>query len=89
MAVDEDPFDGEIYAIYLLQECQGQGLGRRLMKTAMEDMRARGWKTAYVWVLRDNPSSAFYERLGGQPHREETIEIGGVPLVECSYGYEL
>jgi hypothetical protein len=40
-----------------------------------------------VWVLADNPSRAFYERLGGEPLAEKLIEWAGVQLVEVALGW--
>jgi hypothetical protein len=42
----------------------------------------------YVWVLKDNPSRGFYERMGGRPLTTAEIEIGGKTLTEVSYGWE-
>jgi hypothetical protein len=36
----------------------------------------------------NKPAIAFYERLGGKYLRDQTIEIGGVPLKELEYGWE-
>jgi len=41
-----------------------------------------------IWVLADNkPARGFYERLGGRPVREQTVEIGGAWLREVGYGW--
>jgi hypothetical protein len=40
-----------------------------------------------LWVLAENPSRKFYERLGGQLVYEKTVTIGGVPLIEVAYGW--
>src|SRR5512141_1490874 len=42
---EETEADGEIYAICLLEEVQGQGLGRRLMQAAMEELGRRGFRS--------------------------------------------
>src|SRR5262245_45632405 len=34
-------FEGELYAIYLLENHRGQGLGRRLVRAAVESLLAR------------------------------------------------
>ena len=56
---------GELYAIYVLPEAWGAGVGRALMATALEHMRADGFPEATLWVLADNPRArGFYERSG-------------------------
>ncbi len=41
-----------------------------------------------IWVLADNPSRRFYERLGGQLVREAEVELGGQRLRELAYGWK-
>lgn len=81
-------FDGEITAIYLLKLAQGQGVGRRLMRTVVEDLRGRGFRSMAVWVLKTNvPAVGFYRRLGGEYVTEVTVDLGGAPAVEEAYGW--
>ena len=83
-----DPvYKGELYAIYLLQEYQGQGLGRELILTVVKRLLQEGFRSMLVWVLRENPSRGFYEKLGGQYVREQLIDIGDAQLVEVAYGW--
>jgi ribosomal protein S18 acetylase RimI-like enzyme len=58
--------DAELYAIYVLGPYQRSGVGRRLFELACEAVRAQGLDSMYLIVLQDNPSRAFYERLGGR-----------------------
>jgi len=84
-----DPdYQGEVYALYLLQKAQRQGLGRGLLDASAQALLANGLRSMLIWVLRDNPSRRFYEALGGSFVREQTIEIGGQALVEVAYGWK-
>jgi len=85
-----DPlYRGEIYAIYLLQQAQGQGLGRKLLSTAMDELVERGLSSMLLWVLKDNlPARKFYEAAGGEYLREKPIEIGSQILIEAAYGWK-
>jgi len=87
---DETPgYSGELYAIYLLQNTQGQGLGRRLVEALLCDLIEQGHTSMLVWVFRDNPPArGFYEALGGQYVSEKTFELGGKEFVEVSYGWQ-
>ncbi len=80
-------YDGELYAVYILQEYHGQGIGQRLVRAVAERLAASGFNAMLVWVLATNPSRGFYERLGGQFVGEKAIEIGGVSLSEVAYGW--
>jgi ribosomal protein S18 acetylase RimI-like enzyme len=81
-------FDGELYAIYLLAEAQGRGIGRGLVCEVAARLVREGKPSMLVWVLEANPSRRFYESLGGEllPERQ-TFTVAGMPLVEVSYGW--
>jgi GNAT superfamily N-acetyltransferase len=82
-------FDGELYGFYILEPHQKQGIGRQLFAVVQDNLRSRGFKKMLVWVLAENPSAAFYQRMGGEKVREQCLEIGGANLLELGYGYEL
>lgn len=87
---DYPDFTSELYAIYLLKEAQGAGTGRALFQAVTDFLKAQGHKSMLLWVAEENhPSRRFYVRMGGVPvHRKEDA-IGGKPLVELGYGYDL
>ena len=81
-------YRGELYAIYILEEYQRMDLGRRLFSCAMRRLVADGFNSMLLWVLEDNyPAIRFYESLGGERVGRKTSAIGGVDLVEVSYGW--
>src|SRR5258708_5828639 len=71
------PYLGELYALYLFESHQQQGIGRRLVEQVAERMVQKDMKSMLVWVLTENPSRQFYERLGGQPIGSQLVTIGG------------
>lgn len=82
-------FDAELYAINLVDAAKGKGIGRRLVRHLAETLRAMGLTKVVVWVLADNPSRRFYERLGAQELMEQKImHIGGANLLEIAYGWQ-
>ena len=84
----ENGFEGELYAIYVLEKAQRQGHGRALVRAATGGLRELGFSDMIVWVLRDNERArAFYERLGGIYVRTQPITIGSVVLEEVAYGW--
>jgi len=80
-------FEGELYGLYLLAAWHGRGIGRALFTQAAHDLIQRGFRSMLLWVLRDNPTRAFYEHLGGKAVAEKTIEIGGTSLIDVAYGW--
>jgi GNAT superfamily N-acetyltransferase len=84
-----DPnYTGELYSIYLLDEFQRQGIGTALFRRSVESLLELGMKSMEVWVLKDNPCRAFYERHGGVLVGEDMMEIGDMDLIEVAYGWE-
>ncbi len=81
----DPPGEGEIETLYVLDDWRERGLGRRLMRAAAAHLAAAGCRSAFVWVLRANPSRWFYERLGGRAAAEATVQVAGVPVVQTAY----
>lgn len=81
-------FEGEVYAIYLLEGYQKQGIGKRLILPLVEEFQEQGIKGMTVIVLEANPSQHFYEALGAKWLASMDVEIGGTPLKECVYGWK-
>ena len=82
-------YDGELYALYVLETAQRRGHGRRLVRAVVNGLREMGLVDMIVWVLRDNPTARkFYERLGGIYIRSQPIMIGSASLQEVSYGWK-
>ena len=79
---------GELYGIYVLEEHQRRGVGRRLVSAVARRLLADGFSSMLVWVLADNhPACRFYESLGGERVGRKSISLGGASLTEVSYGW--
>lgn len=79
---------GELYALYLLQEAQGRGAGRALVRAVADWLAADGVATLLAWVLAENHGArGFYERLGGRHVATKPYLIEGVALDEVAYGW--
>jgi ribosomal protein S18 acetylase RimI-like enzyme len=85
----DDPFAGEVYAIYVLPEQHGRGIGRALLQRAAQELLDRGLASMLIWVLRENaPSRRFYERMGGVHLRDEDRELEDIRITESGYGWD-
>jgi ribosomal protein S18 acetylase RimI-like enzyme len=80
-------YQGEIYAIYLLQSHQRQGMGRALFRASARELQRRGFSSFLLWVLKANPARHFYQALDGTFLREREIQIGNQRLIEEAYGW--
>ena len=66
----EDPGTGEIFALYVLSEYYGTGVGLRLMEAALAQLSA--FPQICLWVLKENRRAIrFYEKCGFRPDGEE------------------
>jgi ribosomal protein S18 acetylase RimI-like enzyme len=76
---------GEIETLYVLDDWRERGIGRRLMRAAAGHLAGIGCASAFLWVLRDNPSRWFYARLGGKAAAESLVEVGGQAVPQTAY----
>jgi len=79
------PAPGEIYTLYVATDWQGQGIGRALLRGLLGRLGGQGHGEAYLWVLAENPSRFFYERLGGQRVAQQVETFAGSELLEYAY----
>ncbi|WP_458464385.1 N-acetyltransferase family protein [Paenibacillus sp.] len=82
------PYDGELYAIYLLKEVQQRGIGQQLARYVVRKLHSLNMRSLMIWALERNPACRFYEKMGGTPVQTQQIQIGGQELVEVAYGWE-
>ncbi|MGX1263295.1 L-amino acid N-acyltransferase YncA [Rossellomorea marisflavi] len=75
-------YEGELYAIYLVKEYQGKGIGRELFSRSISSLKALGYHDMFIWVLRENASKTFYYSYKPEIVKEETIIIGDERYVE-------
>ena len=78
---NEDMADaGEIFAIYILSEYYGKGVGRALMDAALELLPQ---KRVAVWVLQGNKRAIrFYQKCGFTADGKSEIKNLGAPITE-------
>ena len=67
---EEAPDTGEIFALYVLPEYYGKGVGQQLMEAGLEQLQ--GYPQVCLWVLKENRRAIrFYEKSGFCPDGEE------------------
>ncbi|MEH7354048.1 GNAT family N-acetyltransferase [Neobacillus drentensis] len=80
-------YAGELYAIYILKEYQGNGLGSLLVKPLIDELQLQNISTMLVLVLEDNSSRLFYEALGAEKIDTIEVEFSGQRVQELVYGW--
>jgi GNAT superfamily N-acetyltransferase len=80
-------YDAELFAIYLLQKAQRQGIGTTLLCELAGSLRGKGFRSMAVWVLERNSSKGFYVKLGAQFLASREIKIGRTVFCEAAYGW--
>ena len=67
---EEAPDVGEIFALYVLADYYGKGVGRKLMDVGLEQIKH--FSQVRLWVLKENRRAIrFYEKCGFQPDGTE------------------
>jgi GNAT superfamily N-acetyltransferase len=82
------PYRGEVYAIYLLPEFVGQGLGKRLLAAVARRLLNAGISSLCVEVLERNPNRFFYAAMGARLVANKTHWFGGANLPTHVYGWD-
>ncbi|MDQ0110741.1 GNAT family N-acetyltransferase [Paenibacillus harenae] len=76
---------GDLTSIYLLEEYQGKGIGKQLLKTLFLQFEDLGYNKVFVEVLKDNKTRYFYEYYGANLFKSELITISGNELSLLKY----
>ena len=80
----EQPATGEIFALYLLPEYCGKGIGLRLMEAALEHLKE--YPEICLWVFKENKRAIrFYQKCGFHADGAEKfvpgIEAAGIRMI--------
>jgi ribosomal protein S18 acetylase RimI-like enzyme len=82
---------GEMLSLYVDPPCQGKGHGSSLLRSATQELQARGFATGALWVLDGNTHAQdIYERRGWQRDGTERITaMGDDEIREIGYRISL
>jgi GNAT superfamily N-acetyltransferase len=82
------PFEGEVYAIYILPAVMGHGYGRRLLTAVGGRLIEADRSSLCVEVLERNPNRFFYNAMGARLAANKTHWFGGANLPTLVYGWD-
>jgi len=71
---------GDLTSIYLLEEYQGKGIGKQLMKQLFLQFQKWGYNRVFVEVLEGNKTCYFYEYYGAELLKSDKISFSGSEL---------
>lgn len=80
-------YQEDLRVIYIFKEYQKQGIGRKLVSEYVKAIKSRGINSMIIWVLEQNDSRLFYEKLGGKLVAEKILNFGK-ELNAVGYGWE-
>lgn len=76
------PESGEIYSIYILNDYQGLGLGKKLFMIGINELIVKGYNSMILNVLDGNNTIKFYEKYCGVKVGEKHENFGDTILSE-------
>ena len=88
---EEDPEEmGEVFAIYVLAQYHGKGIGALLMKAALQQLK--GYSEICLWTLKENRRAIrFYEKCGfkadGTEKYSGNIDAAEIRMILDRKGY--
>jgi ribosomal protein S18 acetylase RimI-like enzyme len=81
-----DIINAEIWAIYLLEEYWGKGIGKEVLDFAISEMKRMKHSALFLWVLEGNGrAKRFYERNGFRFSGIKREKEYGKALVQLRY----
>lgn len=81
--------DCELEALYLLKEFHSRGMGKALFHRFADLMRQEKKHVMTVWVAEKNPSTGFYEAMGGELVDRMALVVCKVPVPAICYRFTL
>lgn len=79
--------EGEIISLYVLPQYWSTKQGYKLTKFALERLKIQGYRSCYLWVIKENERAVnFYKRFGFKSTNEiTTVILAGQSVVEEKY----
>lgn len=70
---------GEIFALYIISQYKGNGLGRKLVEEATSELKKMGYNEMLISCLKGNPSNEFYKHIGGKYIKDSVFKRLNLP----------
>ena len=84
-----EEYSGEVFALYVKNDCQEHGIGSSLLKEAINEL-SKEHKKILLWCAKENYRAiAFYKKNGLETIGEEVENIGGKDVEKVALGVDL
>jgi GNAT superfamily N-acetyltransferase len=78
--------EAQLRWLLLVPEVRGQGIGRRLVKEALDFCKDAGYSSVFLWTVNTLPVAAnLYQSVGFRKTEELTHELWGRTVTEVKY----
>ncbi|MGE5389862.1 MAG: N-acetyltransferase family protein [Deltaproteobacteria bacterium] len=84
---DHPVFHGELYAIYIRDDYQRQGIGDALFQAVKQHLLDSGIDSLMLWVLSDNHYRRFYDKQGGIALESRQLQMDDLTCQVTAYGW--
>lgn len=81
-------YDAEVIALHVNRSQQGQGIGKALLRNAVEQLIERKCQSVMLWTLSGNKVRQWYAQLGGKIIDEKSQQVDDWTVYEVAYGWE-
>lgn len=82
--------DCEISSLYVKSSLKRNGIGRRIMKYVIDELKIQGKTKMILGCFKENyPSRAFYEKMGGKILDCSKMELGEKEYELVIYEYDI
>lgn len=84
-----EEYTGEIFALYVKNDCQDRGVGTALLQEAIKDL-SKSNKKIFLWCAKENNRAIkFYKKNGLEILGKDTENIGGKDVKKVALGLDL
>jgi ribosomal protein S18 acetylase RimI-like enzyme len=86
---EDSIYEGELYALYLLKEYHGWGIGKALFLKAVEAMATNNISSFKLYVLKENAiGRSFYDRFAPEEITDAQFKIDENIYCDLCYGWK-
>jgi GNAT superfamily N-acetyltransferase len=84
---DNPDYAGEVYAIYVAETHQFNGIGRSLLQYVAQIMHENAQQGLLLWTFSHSPTNEFFRRLGAQGVSTRTRNVEEISIEETAFGW--
>lgn len=81
-------YDAEVIALHVNRSQLGEGIGKGLLRSAIEQLIERKCQSVMLWTLKGNKVKQWYAHLGGQLIDEKSQQVDDWVVYEVAYGWK-